>query len=269
MKIRFRGARVGRGAAAADGSTEPRSFGARGAGGAGAGGGAVPGAPGAAGPALPLLGTDGRRRADRQTDAGLRVSLRRRRPRPGTAVSGHGTPSSARRQDGRTAPGAVPGDGHPPPLRGRARCYRGAPAPPPLPAKLLQVGAVALSASPHGFAFLSLSPSQVSSAAAQDPPALPGGNLRFSHPLSQRSAGAEPAPRRAAVMRDGTERAARLTRGRRPWRYRYGCKLPGCGAERGRGRGRAGPGRAEPRCIPPRRLLRREPCSHRSPTWLL
>lgn len=68
MKIRFRGARVGRGAAAADGSTEPRSFGARGAGGAGAGGGAVPGAPGAAGPALPLLGTDGRGgRTDRQT----------------------------------------------------------------------------------------------------------------------------------------------------------------------------------------------------------
>lgn len=211
----------------------------------------------------------GRRRADRQTDAELRVSLRRWRPRPGTAVSGHGTPISARRQDGRTAPGAVPGEGHPPHSGEDLGATGGAPAPPPLPAKLLQVGAVALSASPHGFAFLSLSPSQVSSAAARDPPALPGGNLRFSHPLSQRSAGAEPAPRRAAVTRDGTERTARPTRGRRPWRYRYDCKLPGCGVERGRGRGRAGPGRAEPRCIPPRRLLRREPCSHRSPTWLL
>lgn len=118
MKIRFRGARAGRGAAAAEGSAEPRSSGARGAGGAGAGGAAVPGAPGAAGPALPLLGTDGQTeggQTDRQTDAGLRVSLRRRRPRPGTAVSGYGTPSSARRGGGRTAPGA----------RGRARRYRG------------------------------------------------------------------------------------------------------------------------------------------------
>lgn len=149
MKIRFRGARAGRGAAAAEGSAEPRSSGARGAGGAGAGGAAVPGAPGAAGPALPLLGTDG------QTEGGQTD----RQTRGCACLCGGGGRVPAQPFRG-TAPRALPAEGTGERLRvpeEELGATGGAPAPPPLPAKLLQVGAVALSASPHGFAFLSLS----------------------------------------------------------------------------------------------------------------
>lgn len=113
----------------------------------------------------------------------------------------------------------------------------------------------------------SLSPSQVRSSAARDPPARTGGNC--GSPIPSMSAAPGQSPHPEGQPRCGTGRS-----GQRDPPAAAGLGVTGTAASyRAAGRsgaaGEAGPGRAEPRCIPPRRLLRREPCSHRSPTWLL